>query len=114
MNLITLISLTLVQASIAHNCVSNGAKKTLYRGTGFNYDNTVVVADCYNFGDDECPYNLEIPSTDDDIFKKFKHSHDDIIDRIVYRWYKCDDLDRLLDWQDIFRANGWTCDKIHG
>jgi hypothetical protein len=112
MNLIlTLASLFLVQASGSANCEDNGAKKTHMRGSAL-YTDIMFMADCYNYGEDGCPKKLEIPSSSDEIFSQCKHEHENEDDDISYKWYRCDEPDRLFEWQEIFSSKGWTC-QIH-
>jgi hypothetical protein len=113
MNLIfTLTSLFIVQASRNAYCENNGAKKTHMRGSAL-YTDIMYVADCYNYGEDGCPKNLEIPSAYDAIFRQCKRDYVDENDEIAYKWYRCDEPNRLFEWQEIFRSKGWTCDEIH-
>jgi hypothetical protein len=113
MNLIlALASLFLVQASGSANCEDNGAKKTYMRGSAL-YTDIMFMADCYNYGEDGCPKKLQIPSTHDEIFRKCEHSYESEDDERVYKYYICDEPNRLFEWQEIFRSKGWTCDEIH-
>jgi hypothetical protein len=110
--ILTLASLFLVQAGENAYCENNGAKKTYMRGSALS-DDIIQVANCYNYCKDGCPKELEIPSAYDDIFHKCKHDYDDENDERAYKWYRCDEPNRLTEWQDIFRSKGWTCDEIH-
>jgi hypothetical protein len=114
MNLIlTLASLFLVQASRNAYCENNGVKKTHMRGSAIYQGDIMLLADCYNYGEDGCPKKLQVPSAYDEIFRKCKHDYDDENDESAYKWYRCNELNGLTEWQDTFRSKGWTCDEIH-